>query len=1512
MTTIINGSIGKIQEIYELLLDLQDSSHLHETDLEANRNKRLKTMNQGDHPYCASGSMSLDRTLYFPLSFPNSDPAVVQELARDISRFSEQALDVKWNFTRVEDSVFVSMKAATDVGNRSVVEYEFVCAGNQFQEDAVNVIQNESQLFVAIVYAAQAQCIRAGNVQLANDAYGRFCLQMDLYRNSSRSHQLNKAAAAKLLIAISNKITIKTEKPITPEKLIKTEKPETPETIGNKHISRSSTTGSQQHGSIVPSPAILSSKKAVPSGSKKATPSSSLFANNIKKRHLVNIKDNTSDIDLAAPSVVPQVTTIDDFYDYLQPPVSNTYLESYTSDAVIARLTPFQTQNVQWMIHREGQAVNENNENNEIVPNYANYQALPLLYTGSHDPVSPDRGHYMNVFTNAASTDRTVMNELIDRSYRGGILADEMGLGKTVSVLGLIARHTWSADNAFHPKPEEDESLVFSRGTLIIAPSSIIPQWQSEVKTHAPGMSVFVYEGRRHNQHISPEELAQYDIVLTHYEAFNSEINYANLRSDRPQRRGVEYNKYTYKPSPLIKILWFRCILDEAQMIEASLTKIASLAKSIPRWYAWAVTGTPIRNGAQYRDLYGLYSFLLLEKTFKKEGDFQKFCRDHRNSFLQFAHQTIRRNAKARLAEQVHIPPQSRHVVRIPFSTIEQHYYDDLWRSCQEELRLDWLDSINWTPTTAADQAGYDAVRAKMRAWLLALRQNCIHPSMINNQSMKLGRVSEHATRGTKSLTEVLHDMLRNAFVQLDNEQHAYYGVRLKQGGMREVLQQWRTAYELYEQSVADVEGLVKHHVEEVRTAKVEEEEAPSDAASAVLKYSSTTLAKWQILLHQYYFYMAGVCHRLALEQSEDHDHQDPLETMYYGKAAEVRRVLLDSYIHRVKNGVKDMKETTSRIQSIDEGRFRMGTRPELDVQALIDSYRQYYERLHPEADIDQQEADQDEMKPDINVLKNLKYTGVALDRQYDKILYLRSKILPILTKPLVDEQDEEATGDEYEDSLQQQELCQAYLNAYRSLLQDRKFIVNGTQVSITEILFETDDDHVHVSQEAKQIEATEKTFRKSLMSPTDYKVECLKDVEFSLRTLKHKYPTIPLGESSNSSHVVLQNEHAHLKAKLQVQTRLVDDLDTDFKKLSQLFNSRIAYYKYLQSISDTLLEWQHVNPTAQIAKLDESEHTLKNQIVQSKSRYHYFKALVDEQQLSLDQGAAPARKHCLMCEEPMEKGMITYCGHTCCSDCGLIWFRQNRRCHTCNSRVEKNQWYTISYKVMDMRRKGGSNNNGSSSSNDEDADHGLKLLISQINQQQITKGGGEKIDSIIRHIKHIKMNNNGKCVVFSQWAKALDMLKESFDNNDIQYTTVQGGSVTTRQKSVRRFQEDPNVSVILLHARSQSSGLTLVAAHTVFIVEPVLNESLEKQAINRIHRIGQTKETNVFWYIVQDTIEERIHAIHDIKREQHHYGHRQQQEKVELSKVSEGGGEFVSNDDLRRCFTSDEAFALR
>jgi E3 ubiquitin-protein ligase SHPRH len=174
--------------------------------------------------------------------------------------------------------------------------------------------------------------------------------------------------------------------------------------------------------------------------------------------------------------------------------------------------------------------------------------------------------------------------------------------------------------------------------------------------------------------------------------------------------------------SPLVGIFWFRCILDEAQMVESTTTRVSAMAKLIPRWYSWAVTGTPMKS--DYNDLFGLYNFLELETTVSLNASiFQKVHSDlqHKGLFFDFTKTTMRRNMKSLLTSQIFIPRQSRHVVHIPFSTIEQHYYEDLWRQCKLNLRLDWMDSIGWQVPADASEAmkeTYRNIKMRMRSWV--------------------------------------------------------------------------------------------------------------------------------------------------------------------------------------------------------------------------------------------------------------------------------------------------------------------------------------------------------------------------------------------------------------------------------------------------------------------------------------------------------------------------------------------------------------------------------------------------------------------------------------------------------------------------------------------------------------------------------------------------------------------------------------------------------------------------
>jgi hypothetical protein len=139
----------------------------------------------------------------------------------------------------------------------------------------------------------------------------------------------------------------------------------------------------------------------------------------------------------------------------------------------------------------------------------------------------------------------------------------------------------------------------------------------------------------------------------------------------------------------------------------------------------------------------------------------------------------------------------------------------------------------------------------------------------------------------------------------------------------------------------------------------------------------------------------------------------------------------------------------------------------------------------------------------------------------------------------------------------------------------------------------------------------------------------------------------------------------------------------------------------------------------------------------------------------------------------------------------------------------------------------------------------------------------GTKISLIVRHIKYLGEQSTTepfKCLVFSQWETLLDILATCLQQNEIgfvRFTTKQD-----RLQSLSKFNTDPAVQVFMLNARSQSAGLTLTQATHVFLMEPSVHPSVEWQAVGRVHRMGQNRETWVHHYICDDTIEEWIYEM--------------------------------------------------
>ncbi|KAG1714827.1 E3 ubiquitin-protein ligase SHPRH [Nymphon striatum] len=136
------------------------------------------------------------------------------------------------------------------------------------------------------------------------------------------------------------------------------------------------------------------------------------------------------------------------------------------------------------------------------------------------------------------------------------------------------------------------------------------------------------------------------------------------------------------------------------------------------------------------------------------------------------------------------------------------------------------------------------------------------------------------------------------------------------------------------------------------------------------------------------------------------------------------------------------------------------------------------------------------------------------------------------------------------------------------------------------------------------------------------------------------------------------------------------------------------------------------------------------------------------------------------------------------------------------------------------------------------------------------------KIEAIVRCVLKIqKDDSSAKALIFSTWQDVLSILSNALEQNNVKFTILQSGA-TRYEKALNRFKNEPEVKVLLLPINSGAKGLNLINATHVILVEPILNPGVEKQAIGRVHRIGQTRETFVHKFFVKSTIEQNIHSM--------------------------------------------------
>ena len=127
---------------------------------------------------------------------------------------------------------------------------------------------------------------------------------------------------------------------------------------------------------------------------------------------------------------------------------------------------------------------------------------------------------------------------------------------------------------------------------------------------------------------------------------------------------------------------------------------------------------------------------------------------------------------------------------------------------------------------------------------------------------------------------------------------------------------------------------------------------------------------------------------------------------------------------------------------------------------------------------------------------------------------------------------------------------------------------------------------------------------------------------------------------------------------------------------------------------------------------------------------------------------------------------------------------------------------------------------------------------------------------------------SNHKALIFSQFLGMLALIKEKLEELGVDYEYFDGSTAAIdREKAINRFQNDDACRVFLISLKAGGVGLNLTAADYVYIVDPWWNPAVEQQAIDRTHRIGQTKNIFAYRMICKDTIEDKILQLQEKKR---------------------------------------------
>lgn len=239
----------------------------------------------------------------------------------------------------------------------------------------------------------------------------------------------------------------------------------------------------------------------------------------------------------------------------------------------------------------------------------------------------------------------------------------------------------------------------------------------------------------------------------------------------------------------------------------------------------------------------------------------------------------------------------------------------------------------------------------------------------------------------------------------------------------------------------------------------------------------------------------------------------------------------------------------------------------------------------------------------------------------------------------------------------------------------------------------------------------------------------------------------------------------------------------------------------------------------------------------------------------------------CMLCHTIVNEPIITNCAHIACQSCITQAMQQHSRsslspypCIICHQDIRSDELITLH--DLQLHKQ-----------NDE-----ISMIQSTTKSRKarnnssakVTYGISSKLDVLIDELTQARQRDpTSKSVVFSQWTSFLDIIESVLHTHNIQYVRLDGTmTAQSRAKSMQSFHTDVNIQVFLISLKAGGVGLNLTAANQVIMMDIWWNPYAEDQAIDRVHRMGQSKPVDIIRLIAKDTVEQKVIELQDKKRD--------------------------------------------